>query len=115
MKKWMEGNKYPLTRFMTECSISTMEDGQALWKILANRRIEVNGVLLENGSWRYNGGIISEICGGDYMDYYCNDVDKTHVKKIWKIMKKHGAMDETDYHEYDDNDNCHGFWYYELK
>ncbi len=84
-----------LIDFMKKCGLIDWRDGMAVWKILANRTIMIGNEELENNTWRMNGQRLSEHFGGDYMDYYMNDVSKNTVKKVWRIMKKHGATDKT--------------------
>lgn len=50
---------------------TTMEEGKALWAIIQNKHIFLNGNQVPTGSLRWNAHIIASVTGGDYMDYYC--------------------------------------------
>ncbi|MHA1112659.1 MAG: hypothetical protein ACTSRE_16310 [Promethearchaeota archaeon] len=80
-----------LAKFLIDCELTSFSEGRCVWINMANRDIEVNNVPLENGSMRLLGQLISAVCGGNYMDYYCAREDKGDVDRVWKIMEEHGA------------------------
>lgn len=77
--------KYTLEQFIEMLDIHTIEEGRALWELLANRDVFVDGVEVLSGSFRYNGCVISKYCGGDYMTYYCSS---GMIQETDKLMEK---------------------------
>lgn len=49
--------------------------GAALWTVFSNneRVIDSEGQVVDVGTWRYAGGMISALCGGDYLTYYMSN------------------------------------------
>lgn len=71
-----------LIDFIKMLGLTTESEGRALWEIIANRRIFMNGIPVESGSFRHNGAMIAKVCGGDYMNYYCSSGQPKDVDKI---------------------------------
>ena len=94
-EKINEEKEVSLTWFLIQCGFTTVHEGRCVWQIMANRELKVDGILLENGGFRYLGGLISRVCGGGYMDYYCACEDSKDVDEIWTIMEAHGAVFES--------------------
>jgi hypothetical protein len=80
-----------LVKFLIDCDLTSILDGRCVWINMVNRNIEVNGIPLQNGSMRTLGQLISAVCGGSYMDYYCATEKMTDIERVWKIMEEHGA------------------------
>ena len=70
--------------------------GRSLWTVFSNnwRVVDRWGMVVETGSWRYCGGLIASICGGDYMDYYMGylGVYKPLVKRIRAWLHENGFI-----------------------
>lgn len=49
--------------------------GSALWSVFSNneRVIDRDGNVVDVGTWRYAGGMVAALCGGDYLTYYMSD------------------------------------------
>ena len=71
-----------------------MDFGAALWTVFSNneRVIDEDGCVVDTGAWRYAGGMIATLCGGDYMDYYCSYLraDEGLVERIRAALRLHG-------------------------
>lgn len=68
--------------------------GAALWTVFSNnqRVIDSDGYVVDVGTFRYAGGMIATLCGGDYMDYYMSDYreDASFVTRIRDLLRSHG-------------------------
>ena len=73
-----------LIDFIKKLELSTMDEGQALWHMIASKDVWIDGVYVMTSSFRNNGAQIAEVCGGDYMDYYCSSGSYEARKKIEK-------------------------------
>jgi formylmethanofuran dehydrogenase subunit E len=71
-----------MKQFMEMLDVTTETEGRTLWAIIANRYVFVDGVQVETSTFRGNGGLIAEVCGGTYMDYYCASREYQAEKKI---------------------------------
>lgn len=71
-----------LSAFIEMLKINKPEEGRALWGLLANRNVFIDGVYVESGTFRYNAGIIADFCGGAYLDYYCSSGTNQEIDKI---------------------------------
>jgi hypothetical protein len=76
-------------RCMKELGISTPKEGEILWTLLANRDL-YKGKELFSGSFRYMAGCIANICGGDYINYYCAEAEKIEQLYMYKRLKTAG-------------------------
>ena len=71
----------------------TKEEGRILWCLLSNSKLIYKGKDY-SGSFRYNGGCISEIVPNtDYLTFYCSNVfldmeSKKYKKVAEKLLKK---------------------------
>ena len=78
-----------LLDFIKKLGITTRDEGNALWAAIANRDVYLDGIYVKTSSFRGNGGIIAEICGGDYMNYYCGSGSYAAQEKIADLFMEH--------------------------
>jgi hypothetical protein len=71
-----------LVEFIIKLNIKTMEEGRALWGIIANKEVYMDDIHIITGSFRWNASAISHVCGGNYMDYYCSSGQEKEKNKI---------------------------------
>ena len=75
--------------FLDLMDLKTKGQGQYLWCWCCNADVFCDGDLVQDGSWRWNAGMIAARTGGDYMDYYMacgkwseiTDEDEAYVEK----------------------------------
>jgi hypothetical protein len=60
-----------LVEFIQRLGIKTRDEGNALWVLIANRDVYLDGTRVETGSFRWNASRIAAVLGGNYLDYYC--------------------------------------------
>mgnify|MGYP001596475831 CR=1 FL=1 len=68
--------------------------GSVLWTVFSNneRVIDSSGQVVDVGTWRYAGGLVAALCGGDYMDYYMSKADDELVLQIRAALVRRGFM-----------------------
>ena len=68
--------------------------GSVLWTVFSNneRVIDSEGQVVDVGTWRYAGGLVAALCGGDYMDYYMSKADDELVLQIRAALVRRGFM-----------------------
>lgn len=85
----MNKKKIELTDFIEILGLKTEDEGQALWAIIANREIYLDGVYVITGSFRYNGGQIARVCGGSYLTYYCSSGSHKAQERVAELFMDH--------------------------
>ena len=78
-----------LTDFIETLGLKTEDEGQALWAVIANREVYLDGVHVITGSFRYNGGQIARVLGGDYLTYYCGSGSYKAQERVAELFMDH--------------------------
>lgn len=91
-----------LVDFIEILGLKTEDEGQALWAVIANREVYLDGVYVITGSFRWNGGQIAQKLGGDYLTYYCGSSSHEAQERIAELFMDHlvtttGAKDVDDF------------------
>jgi len=80
------------------------EFGAVIWTVFSNnnRVLDIQGDVLEAGSFRGAGSKVASICGGDYMDYYMSNLcaDQETVERVRGWLRYHGFI-LTDWDEWE--------------
>jgi len=75
-----------LVDFIKKLDLKTEDEGNALWAVLANRDVWMDGIYVETGSFRWNGGEIAKVLGGTYLDYYCGSGSHEAQKRVAELF-----------------------------
>jgi hypothetical protein len=84
-------NTITLKQFIEILGIKTKDEGMALWAKIANRDVYLDDVYVETSSFRGNGAIIAEVCGGDYMTYYCSNGTHAARERIDELFMEYNV------------------------
>ena len=85
----MNRRKIELVDFIETLGLKTEDEGQALWAVIANREVYLDGIYVVTGSFRWNGGQIARILGGTYLDYYCSQGSHEAQERIAELFMDH--------------------------
>ena len=90
-----------LVDFIEILGLKTEDEGQALWAVIANREVYLDGVYVVTGSFRWNGGQIARKLGGNYLTYYCGSGSHEAQERIVELFMNH-LVTTTDVEDVDD-------------